>query len=704
MSINVTTMNQLLSALPKAVIFTHFGSLTYKKYQEDRKALHDLYVPIFQCYLMCERITIVYVYVDEDFRKVTSDIQYDKEKGGFYLNSVLMDEDKELRNWLEQEVEQEARRQVKKQRPDLKFHFVGLASLIHLLNNIVAVDPELTRLLSGRGNRFGYDSPKFVEAVIRLARGDTPPLADHPVIRIDEDVHVNPDAITRLLYEYRKISQKTPFYFFSGCYGSPKQSNSTEPDDPVNDHAVRIHWFVPNDTKAGPKPEIPKDRIKAINHFLADLSVLGAKQMQDKQMQDASMSYSLTGRSILANRKILANKDQTTPSPRPPQVISGAGLILSSRAVRLLPPFMNFQHLTIWVDDYLKRRLHEALEDLRPTDIESVSKAKVSQDRHPNGITSEDKQKAKKEYLDRLLRGCMFCRIITELNGTPTAYSKLVAQIVRFEVRDNDPRVLPERPEWNILRETMLAQAGERYEEVLRCWGSKEYWDYASEVTTQPSEKVTIQSEEAKATDIKLNGEQIEQFLQALLSAFPTSDALRHMVRVRLEENLEAIAGREKLYTIAFNLIEWAIEHGRLKELIEKAYDQNPGNPKLSNFVVGVLEIPVMPPNTITDEPDSIQAAAKDQAERLPYDWIQERLPTHKQERCDEVVNDALAYLHLLLKWPIFVRAIERLSFDKNRWLYEPVKDFHPNDDEFERILANSALKRQTSNRHTELN
>ena len=56
------------------------------------------------------------------------------------------------------------------------------------------------------------------------------------------------------------------------------------------------------------------------------------------------------------------------------------------------------------------------------------------------------------------------------------------------------------------------------------------------------------------------------------------------------------------------------------------------------------------------------------------YEWAKDRTSAHMHERCEEVVNDAMDYLHLLLKWPIFVRAIDRLSF-ANDWLYDPVDE-----------------------------
>jgi len=81
-----------------------------------------------------------------------------------------------------------------------------------------------------------------------------------------------------------------------------------------------------------------------------------------------------------------------------------------------------------------------------------------------------------------------------------------------------------------------------------------------------------------------LAGSQIAQLLDALLAAYPRRDDLRMMVRVELNENLDAIAGGDTLRVVAFSLIEWAQRTGRTAELIAGARRGNPGNPALRAF------------------------------------------------------------------------------------------------------------------------
>ena len=67
----------------------------------------------------------------------------------------------------------------------------------------------------------------------------------------------------------------------------------------------------------------------------------------------------------------------------------------------------------------------------------------------------------------------------------------------------------------------------------------------------------------------------------ALLAAFPTKASLDMLVRLRLQTNLDAVAGGENLSADAFNLLVWAEAQGRLDELVTVARTENPGSPEL---------------------------------------------------------------------------------------------------------------------------
>jgi formylglycine-generating enzyme required for sulfatase activity len=84
---------------------------------------------------------------------------------------------------------------------------------------------------------------------------------------------------------------------------------------------------------------------------------------------------------------------------------------------------------------------------------------------------------------------------------------------------------------------------------------------------------------------MKLTGHQIQQIRDALLDAYPTADSLRMMLRIELNENLEAIAGGENQRVVVFNLVTWAEQNGRVDALLTGAYNQTPGNPALQHLI-----------------------------------------------------------------------------------------------------------------------
>lgn len=84
---------------------------------------------------------------------------------------------------------------------------------------------------------------------------------------------------------------------------------------------------------------------------------------------------------------------------------------------------------------------------------------------------------------------------------------------------------------------------------------------------------------------MKPSGKQVKQIQEALLDAYPTRDTLRMMVRYGLDQNLDAIATGDNLQVLVFNLVNWAEQYGRLDELVQQAYLQNPGNPSMQSLV-----------------------------------------------------------------------------------------------------------------------
>jgi hypothetical protein len=91
----------------------------------------------------------------------------------------------------------------------------------------------------------------------------------------------------------------------------------------------------------------------------------------------------------------------------------------------------------------------------------------------------------------------------------------------------------------------------------------------------------------------KLDSEQVLQLKQALLSAFPSPAKLKEMVRLGLDQNLDAIATGENLSEVVLKLIENAEASGKVKELLTAACNQEygqPRNPDLMPFCEQLLQ------------------------------------------------------------------------------------------------------------------
>ena len=85
-----------------------------------------------------------------------------------------------------------------------------------------------------------------------------------------------------------------------------------------------------------------------------------------------------------------------------------------------------------------------------------------------------------------------------------------------------------------------------------------------------------------------INGRQQGELADALVHAFGNKEELGRMVTVKLDENLESIAGGATLAPVAFDLVDWAKRSGYLRELIQGALDTKPRNARLRAFAVAI--------------------------------------------------------------------------------------------------------------------
>ena len=439
----------------KAVIFSHFGSLNRLAADEITNQMNlNYYSELLENFIQCNKnkklISIVYIYIDWAVRKVLPDLKI--EKGGFNIHNKFLDWENDLKGVLETAERKVFQKNICPHSHRPKFFFIGLSEINKLLSNLIEADPEMPSFLCGNQGKFTYDSPKFIESIIRLSRGDCGHLASFPIIRVDEDAIPNEKCLESLINAYQTESVSKPFFFFSGRYGRENRIY-----DPINDFAVRTHWFFPPGTKAG--STYSKNDIDKAETFLADLELLGAKQPVDH-------GYSTNLRKLIEKGDIPKLEKGSRVCA---QVISGAGLIMSRRNINLLPPFMNLNQMTSWIDDHLKRKLHEALNDILHFDLEVVPSidAIFQQEREPNPLTVKFIEEFSSEYFERLLRGCLFSALISDQNGKVTKYSEKIMDLVwyRKNKRNSDKNIKLE------LSKILV----KRFDNVLYCWSSHEF-------------------------------------------------------------------------------------------------------------------------------------------------------------------------------------------------------------------------------------
>jgi tetratricopeptide (TPR) repeat protein len=109
----------------------------------------------------------------------------------------------------------------------------------------------------------------------------------------------------------------------------------------------------------------------------------------------------------------------------------------------------------------------------------------------------------------------------------------------------------------------------------------------APRVTTaeQAIDQIPAETTDAYIADsLKLTGQEVTEFSQALIDAFPSLDKLGQMLQFRLDKNLAAIAISSTLREVVFRLIEVAEAEGWTTQLLVAAMESNPHNSKLLDF------------------------------------------------------------------------------------------------------------------------
>lgn len=430
----VGSFSSRIDPLPSsAIAFTHlpvrWDALRDRSYLNE---ISEKWGEQIRAYSSCRSLRLVYVYVSAGVEQVLRTTNDTNDQ--LHIPWEVLEKEQAVFDSLNRALEENRTAYVRG--GSVQFEVIGVQKLTSILNRLWAIDPRLVGYLRGETGVFTYDSPKFVEAVIRIARGMDYHQPHIPIVRFDADVLPNDEGVDQIVAAYwQQVAEGERYAFFSGGYCGPNGY------DLLNSHAVRTHWFE--------SPDLARQ-------FLRDLTVLGAPQIVEGAQSDAVA-------------RLAANKSLSI-EPREPQPISGAGLVMSTMAIRRLPPFANMNHATVWVDDWLKRCLHESIGDLSPHAVQRVSGAEFVQDRHPNGLTERDHSWAKKTYIERLARGCLMQALIVDREGTPGPLSRCVSELIVHQRQGGFTK-----QELAGTRKDFVAAAEQRMDDIGSVWCSENY-------------------------------------------------------------------------------------------------------------------------------------------------------------------------------------------------------------------------------------
>ncbi|HEX6087370.1 MAG TPA: hypothetical protein VF266_22755 [Thermoanaerobaculia bacterium] len=390
----------------QALIFTHVADRENLHDPDQLEAFVERRKPFFEACLRCRNVGIVFIYSSYG---VESFVQALKTSSRPQLPLNVLETEQHVYDGIQLAIDEAMKTTTVARVP--KFVVIGVRELASHLLRLQRMDKRLVSSLATGAGTFTYDSPKYVEAILRLARTQWN-LPNDPIVRVDIDVEVNEQALQRLLDEADRCARRVnPYWWFSGCY------SGNGADDPVNVHAVRQHWLVTKKPGTKNEYELP-EKAKS---FLVDLAELGATQFVPDPPDDPAKDTRLSS----AASKVIDRRGGSK-NRRKPQVISGAGLIASAAAIRRLPPFMNAPQMVVWIDDHLKRRLHEAIHDIKADAVERIDDAAMKQDRFPNGIPRDVERT--REYFRRLLNGALFDAAIEVRPFTEAVYGIVEAK------------------------------------------------------------------------------------------------------------------------------------------------------------------------------------------------------------------------------------------------------------------------------------
>jgi hypothetical protein len=261
------------------------------------------------------------------------------------------------------------RQKLRENQLDDRVRFLTSLDLGQILRRVNAIDAhEFERFFIGPAQGVRYDSPKVVEAILRLrVLGN-----GVPVLRLDHDVIFrgeNKDAdqlglftaveCALIAYKQRIDRPDVSTFLFSASYDSdalwqPQSKETGGFEAWSRAFATRIYPALVAD---------PKEVCRIAADGAAGEKGLWEKYVRDKRHLNDDLACEFFGlRRVGTELVVDGTRGLASVGAHPLYaVISGALLCLSEGAILDLPPFSNMSTNVMWIDDHLKYSLHRAM-------------------------------------------------------------------------------------------------------------------------------------------------------------------------------------------------------------------------------------------------------------------------------------------------------------------------------------------------------
>jgi hypothetical protein len=115
-----------------------------------------------------------------------------------------------------------------------------------------------------------------------------------------------------------------------------------------------------------------------------------------------------------------------------------------------------------------------------------------------------------------------------------------------------------------------------------------------------------------------LSGSSRKRLVAALLAAFDRA-GFEQLTRFHLNEDFEEIASGSNLRQMAFGLVEWATNNGRLPDLVTGALAENPGNSELQAFSQDIWARALAGDPSVLAEPGELSHNLPDDEQRRSF-------------------------------------------------------------------------------------